>query len=274
MNSKFANVTKNQIENLILPFVPKNKRGFPPKVDLSDIVQCIIYKLKTGVQWSNLFVDIQGVNPPFSWQLVYYYYRKWCRAGVFKNMFEVYLALKNDNLDIENLNLDGTHSYVKKACESVGYQHRKKGKTSNVLIMTDGRGIPIAMGGILSGNHNDLYEVVPQFSGMIKSLNRCGVMVENSLLNADKGFDSKSLRRACRRRKIEPNIKENIRNRKKPKRGRKRFFNKNVYKRRFVSERAFAWIDAFKTLFVRFDKLDESWLNWHYLAFAFIMIKV
>ena len=274
MNSKFANVTKNQIETLILPFVPKNKRGFPPKVDLADIVQCIIYKLKTGAQWNNLFVDIQGVNPHFSCQLVYYYYRKWCRAGVFKNMFEVYLTLQNDKLDIENLNLDGTHSYVKKACESVGYQRRKKGKTSNVLIMTDGRGIPIAMGGILSGNHNDLYEVVPQFSGMIKSLNHCGVVVENSLLNADKGFDSKSLRRACRRRKMEPNIKENLRNRKKPKRGRKRFFNKNVYKRRFVSERAFAWIDAFKTLFVRFDKLDESWINWHYLAFALIMIKV
>jgi hypothetical protein len=28
-----------------------------------------------------------------------------------------------------------THSYAKKACESAGYQHRKKGKTSNVLIM-------------------------------------------------------------------------------------------------------------------------------------------
>jgi hypothetical protein len=31
---------------------------------------------------------------------------------------------------------------------------------------------------------------------MIKSLNRCGIVVENSLLNADKGFDCKMLRRA------------------------------------------------------------------------------
>jgi transposase len=271
MNSKYANLTKNQIEKLILPLVPANRRGFPSKVDLTDIVQCIIYKLKTGVQWSNLFVDLEVFSCPFSWQLVYYYYRKWSKAGVFKDMFEMYLELQKDKLDTENLNLDGTHSYVKKSCESVGYQHRKKGNTSNVLIMTDGRGIPIAIGGILAGNHNDLYRVAVQFSDMIKSLNRCEIVVQNSILNADKGFDCKTLRRTCRQRNIEPNIKENIRNRKKTKRGRKRFFNENVYKRRFVNERTFAWLDSFKTLLIRFDKLDETWLNWHYLAFALIL---
>jgi len=145
-------------------------------------------------------------------------------------MFEVYLDLQKDKLDTENLNLYGTHSYVKKSCESAGYQYRKKGRTSNVLIMSDGRGIPIAIGVIQSGNHNDLYRIVSQFSNMIKLLKRSGITVQNSILNADKGFDSKNLRRACRRRNIEPNVKENIRNRKYPKRGRKRFFNKNVCK--------------------------------------------
>ena len=139
MNSKYAKVTKNQIEACILPFIPSNKRGFPPKVDLAEVVQSIIHKLKTGVQWSCLFVDIESITPPFSWQLVYYYYRKWSKAGVFRRMLEVYLALQKDKLDTENLNLDGTHSYAKKACESVGYQPRKKGRTSNLLVMTDGR---------------------------------------------------------------------------------------------------------------------------------------
>jgi len=274
MNSKYTNVTKNQIEKLILPFIPRNKRGFSPRVNLTDIVHCILYKLKTGVQWSNLFIGIESVRFPFSWQLVYYYYRKWVKSGVFKEMFEVYLELQKDNLDTENLNLDGTHSYVKKACDSVGYQYRKKGKTSNVLILTDGRGIPIAISNIQRGNHNDLYRIVPEFSQMIKSLNRCGIVVQNAILNADKGFDSRKLRRACRRRNIEPNIKENVRNRKNTKRGVKRFFNENVYKRRFVNERTFAWLDSFKTLSVRFDKLDNNWVNWHYLAFVLILLKV
>ncbi|MBM0652065.1 IS5/IS1182 family transposase, partial [Capnocytophaga genosp. AHN8471] len=45
-------------------------------------------------------------------------------------------------MDTEKLNLDGTHTLVKKAAESAKYQHRKKGRTSNVLVLTDGRGYP------------------------------------------------------------------------------------------------------------------------------------
>jgi len=67
MNSKCAEITKDQIINFILPIIPKNKRGFFPKVDLSQAVQCLIYKLKTGVQWQNLFIDLEGITSPLSW---------------------------------------------------------------------------------------------------------------------------------------------------------------------------------------------------------------
>ena len=163
---------------------------------------------------------------------------------------------------------------VKKSAQSAGYQARKRARTSNILIMTDAKGIPIAQGGILSGNHNDLFEIVPRYAGMIKGLNQCGIDVTGSIQNADKGFDSKQFRRAIQGRKMKPNIIENTRNRKTKKRGRKRYFNAEAYQNRFVNERAFAWLDSFKTLLIRFDHLDESWLNWHYLAFAIILIKV
>ena len=140
--------------------------------------------------------------------------------------------------------------------------------------MTDGRGIPIALGNILSGNHNDLFDLAPQFTSMIDELNQKGIYVENSILNADKGFDSKRFRRCCMRKQIIPNIKENKRNRKKIKRGRKRQFNQEIYNRRFVNERGFAWIDSFKTLLIRFDTSITSWINWHYIAFFLVLIKV
>jgi transposase len=132
MKSKFAKITKNEIETCILPFISKNKRGFAPKVDLADVLQCIIYKLKTGVQWENLFIDIQCIKPAFSWQLVYYYYKKWRDCSVFYQINKFYLTQKKMKFELSQLNLDGTHSYVKKSAESVGYQQRKKGKTSNV----------------------------------------------------------------------------------------------------------------------------------------------
>lgn len=74
--------------------------------------------------------------------------------------------------------------------------------------MTDGKGIPIGIGSILKGNHNDLHQIVPQFSKMIKDLNKRKIYVQNSILNADKGFDSKRFRRAVMRRKMQPNIKK------------------------------------------------------------------
>jgi len=262
------------MENCIKPLIPINRRGFPSRFDMGDIFRCIVHKLKTGCQWEFLFVEIEGFKPPFSWQTVYYYYRKWCRTDVFREMFTTYLRIQRDRLDTERLNLDGTHSLVKRPAESSAYQHRKRGKTSNLLVMTDGRGIPVACGGILSGNHNDLYRVVPQYGLMVNHLRGCGICLDNSIQNADKGFDSKSLRRAIQRRKMIPNIKENSRNRKAPKVGRKRDFNQQIYNERFVNKRCFAWIDSFRTLLVRFDKLDNSWLNWHYLAFALILLKV
>jgi len=274
MNDSLAKLTKNEIETCILPFIPRNKRGFSSRFNLSDIFRCIVQKLKTGVQWHLLFVDLESFKCPFSWQTVYYYYQKWSKQGVFKSMFETFLEIQKDKLDTEKLNLDGTHTLVKKSAESSKYQFRKKGKTTNVLIMTDGNGIPIAIGDILKGNHNDLYRIVPQFSKMIHDLRRSDIYVNNSILNADKGFDSKQFRRAILRRKITPNIKENTRNRKKIKRGKKRSFNPKIYQNRFVIERSFAWIDGFRTLLIRFDKLDTSWLSWHYLAFVLILIKV
>jgi transposase len=230
--------------------------------------------MKTGCQWRFLFVDIESVKPPFSWNTVYYFYRSWCKAGVFEQMFKAFLSIQAEKLDLEKLNLDGTHSLVKRNAESSAYQHRKRAKTSNMLIMTDGRGIPIATGGVLSGNHNDLFNIVPQFSKMVDHLEECSISVVNSIQNADKGFDCKALRRAIQRRSMIPNIIENTRSRKRPKRGRKRYFNPKVYKTRFVNERAFAWIDSFRTLLLRFDTLDNSWQNWHYLAFALILLKV
>jgi hypothetical protein len=48
------------------------------------------------------------------------------------------------DLELSVLNLDGTRSLVKKGGEKVAYQGRKKGKTSNILPITDRNGYIIA----------------------------------------------------------------------------------------------------------------------------------
>ena len=58
-------------------------------------------------------------------------------------------------------------------------------------------------------------------------------------------------------RGVIPNIKENPRNRKTPKRGRKRLFNAALHALRMRVERTFAWEDKCKRLLLRFARLQQ-----------------
>ena len=94
-----------------------------------------------------------------------------------------------------------------------------------------------------------------------------------TFFNADAAFDTKAARKVCFNHKLIPNIPVNTRNRKTAKRGRKRLFNPLVYKRRFISERTFAWIDKFRSVLVRFDRKNTNFLAAHHLVFALINLR-
>ena len=64
-------LSKDMIELEIVPCLPKQKRGFKPKAPLSEIVNVILYKLKTGVQWELLPVDSLFSNKVLHYKTVY-----------------------------------------------------------------------------------------------------------------------------------------------------------------------------------------------------------
>ena len=86
-------------------------------------------------------------------------------------------------------------------------------------------------------------------------------------------FDTKEARKTCFNHGVIPNIPENTRNRTRKKRGRKRLFNRDIYKHRFGIERTFAWIDTFNRLLIRFDRNDDYFFGGHCLAFAMINLR-
>jgi hypothetical protein len=75
-----------------------------------------------------------------------------------------------------------------------------------------------------------------------------GLVLEGASLNLDGGFDSKANRKAIFNAGMIPNITENPRHRKRPKRGHKRLFNTVINALRERIERTFAWEDKFKRL--------------------------
>jgi transposase len=177
------------------------------------------------------------------------------------------------DLDLTQLNLDGSHAIAKKGGEAVAYQGRKKAKTSNILPITDGKGYILASTGIIAGNHNDSFNLKPHLQAAFKRLKHLGLPLKGTYFNADAAFDTREARKTCFNHGLIPNIPENKRNRKTAKRGRKRLFNADIYKRRFTSERSFAWIDKFRALLVRFDRKEAHFLGSHHIAFALINLR-
>jgi transposase len=188
-------------------------------------------------------------------------------------VWEASILTIQDDLDFSELNLDGSHAIAKKGGESVAYQGRKRAKTTNILPITDVNGYIVASTQPIAGNHNDAFNLKPHLQTAFKFMKRLGLVFQGAFFNADSAFDTKAARKVCFNHGVIPNIAENRRNRKYPKRGRKRLFNPDVYKHRFSSERSFAWIDKFRALLVRFDRKDVYFMGGHYIAFAMINLR-
>lgn len=261
---------KDTIEMEIIPHIPLPKRGFPPTVPLVEIVNAILYKLKTGVQWHQLPTQVFFEEKALSWESVYYHYRKWCVNGVWKACWIGVLDRHKSGLDLSSVDLDGSHTPAIRGGEQVEYQGRKKRKTTNALYLSDRQGLPIAMSEPLAGNHNDLYDIEVQFEVVTGTLEQANISVEGLFLNADAGFDAKDFRASCESKQINANICFNKRN---GNADRDEYFDPQLYKQRYAIERSNAWMDSYRSLLNRFDTTVASWLGFNYLSFMVIFLK-
>jgi hypothetical protein len=96
-------------------------------------------------------------------------------------------------------------------------------------------------------------------------------LIPNSrYLNLDGGFDSTRNRKCIFHAGLIPNTPENLRNRQRTKRGRKRFFNAVIHALRMRVERTFAWEDKFKRLLLRFECIQQRHYGMKVLAYTLI----
>ena len=100
-----------------------------------------------------------------------------------------------------------------------------------------------------------------------------GVDLQGAYLNLDGGFDSARNRKCIFNAGLIPNIKENPRNRKTTKRGRKRFFNAAIHALRLCVERTFAWEDKFKRLLLRFERIQQRHYGMKLMAYTLINLR-
>jgi transposase len=269
-----TSITEEQFDEHVRPYVTTARRGYECKIPLYKVFNYILYRYHTGCQWDQVPIEKdENKVPEISCAAVAYHFRKWSRDGSLERVFVNSIMTISKRLDLSEINQDGSHALAKKGGESVAYQSRKRAKTTNILPFTDANGFIIASTGLVAGNHHDAWQLKPHLQAAFKFIKRLGLSIAGAFFNADPAFDTQDARTTCFNHGLIPNIKANPRNRKSLKRGRPCLFDPLVYKHRFTSERSFAWIDKFRGLLIRFDRLDACFLGAHYIVFAMINLR-
>lgn len=267
---------EEEFNQYILAHLSLPKRGPKCKIGYYTVFNLIIWLLYTGAQWKMLPIpkDEEG-KPVIHYTQIYRNFARWSEDGSLEAVFinsVAHLAAEK-RLDLSVLHADGNNTIAKKGGDKVGFSGYKHQKGEKILAIIENNGYVIAPLAAAPVNESDMTLLPAAFSQLKMIINLLGLIIAGAIFNLDAGFDSKHNRKLVRRLKCQPNIKENPRGRKKPKRGRKRFFDAIIYKLRFRVERTFAWEDKFRRLTVRWEHIHSRHLAFHLIAFSLINLR-
>ena len=122
-------------------------------------------------------------------------------------------------------------------------------------------------------NETDMVLLPESLQALKKVAKEVGLALKGAYLNLDGGFDSIANRKCIFNAGMIPNIKEDPRNRKTTKRGRKRLFNAAIHALRLRVERTFAWEDKFKRLLLRFERIQQRHYGMKLMAYTLINLR-
>jgi transposase len=141
------------------------------------------------------------------------------------------------------------------------------------MAITDNNGYMLSPLPVAPVNETDMVLLPDGLKALKRVAKTVGLDLRGAYLNLDAGFDSTHNRKCIFNAGMIPNIKENPRNRKCTKRGRKRFFNAAIHTLRTRVDRTFAWEDKFKRLLLRFEHMQPRHFGMKLIAYTLINVR-
>ena len=269
-------LSESEFAQFILPHLSMPKRGPRCKLGYHRVFNLILWVLYTGMQWKCLPVpkDTQG-HAAIHYTTVYKVFARWSGDGSLEDAFIASVGHLSDHnqLDLRVLHADGTNTVAKKGGDGIGYSGYKHQKGEKVIAIIDNHGYVLAPLPVAPVNAADTVLLPEGLKGLKRMAKLTGLVLEGAYLNLDGGFDSTSNRQAVFNAGMIPNITENPRHRKRPKRGRKRWFNEAIHALRERVERTFAWEDKFKRLLLRFEHIQQRHYGMKLMAYTLINVR-
>jgi transposase len=269
-------LSASEFTQFILPHLSMPRRGPKCKLGYHCVFNLILWLLYTGMQWKGLPVpkDAQG-KPAIHYTTVYKVFARWSDDGSLEQAFiaSVKHLADHHQLDLSVLHGDGTNTVAKKGGDGIGYSGHKHQKGEKVIAIIDNNGYVLAPLPVAPVNEADTVLLPEGLKGLKRVAKLTGLVLAGAYLNLDGGCDAKTNRKAIFNAGMIPNIKENPRNRKAPKRGRKRWFNAVIHALRERVERTFAWEDKFKRLLLRFEHIQLRHYGMKLMAYTLINLR-
>jgi transposase len=269
-------LSESEFTQFIFPHLTMPKRGPRCKLGYHRVFNLILWVLYTGMQWKCLPVpkDTHD-NAAIHYTTVYKVFARWSDDGSLEDAFIASVGHLSDHnqLDLRVLHGDGTNTVAQKGGDGIGYSGYKHHKGEKVIAIIDNHGYVLAPLPVAPANEADTVLLPEGLKGLKRMAKLTGLVLEGAYLNLDGGFDSTSNRKAIFNAGMIPNITENPRHRKRPKRGRKRLFNEAIHALRERVERTFAWEDKFKRLLLRFEHIQQRHYGMKLMAYTLINVR-
>ncbi len=231
------------------------RRGRPP-VPAREILEAVLWILRTGAQWHML----PQCYP--NYKTVHRRFQAWCRGRVLDAVLEDLAAELRASGPVDGSEAFIDASFARGKGGGPGVGCTKSGKGVKIMGIVDRSGLPLSVS-VHAANHHETRLV---------QLSLDFYLLEEKPANliGDKAYDSDPLDAELREQGVEmiaPHRKNRTRARTQDGRRLRR------YKRRWIVERFFAWIQWNRRILVRWEYHLENFLGFVQLAALCIFMK-
>ena len=245
------------------------------KYDFAVMLEIIVHVLRYGVPWRS--VSNLKLAGNIHWSTIYKTYCKLVNDNVLRACYEKVLEMYFKDKPMTKLKHQYTDTSVianKYGCDKVGRnKYYKNKKITKLSIITDEQGIPISVK-LDAGNIHDSKIMTEQLNDkhchLIKVL-----QPRNKIMMADKGYDSKPLKKLLKENGYTTIIPQNRRNIKDKKKIHKmRPQEKRLYRKRIRVENTFMKLKKNRRLDVRYDKMVKMYEGFVFLGMIDMVLRI
>ena len=236
------------------PHLPEPARGRPREVSLRQVVNAILYVLKTGCQWRQLPREFPA------WSAVYYYFRRWSLDGTWKRIHHLLRSRLREQQGRHKHPTAGCLDSQSVKCTAVpgerGYDAGKKvnGRKRHILVDTLGLLLAVVVTVASVQDRDGARLLLGNLPGGCKKLRKVWV---------DGGYGGRLVEWVAERFKFCLAVVL------RPKESRKFV----LLPRRWVVERTFGWLNHSRRLSKSYEGLTRTDEAWIYIAMTRIMLN-